>query len=46
MPDHVHMLIEILPKIAASQAVGFIKGKTRMQGSQRNIQEKSFYARG
>lgn len=51
MPDHVRMLIEIPPKIAASQAVGFIKGKNaiaiaRMQGRQRNFQCENFWARG
>jgi len=29
MPDHVHMLIAILPKYAVSQVVGYIKGKER-----------------
>ena len=28
MPDHVHMLISILPKYTVSQVVGFIKGKS------------------
>jgi putative transposase len=27
MPDHVHMLISIRPKMAVSQVVGYIKGK-------------------
>jgi REP element-mobilizing transposase RayT len=29
MPDHVHMLIAIPPKLAVSQVMGFIKGKVR-----------------
>ena len=28
MSDHVHMLIEIPPKYAVSQVVGYIKGKS------------------
>lgn len=28
MPDHVHMLIWILPKLAVSGMVGYIKGKS------------------
>jgi putative transposase len=27
MPDHVHMLVQIPPKYAVSQVVGYIKGK-------------------
>ena len=29
MPDHVHMLMAIPPKLAVCQAVGYIKGKCR-----------------
>lgn len=28
MPDHVHMMISILPQYAVSRAVGFIEGKS------------------
>lgn len=28
MPDHVHMMIEIAPKYAISQVVGYIKGNS------------------
>ncbi len=28
LPDHVHILISILPKYAVSQVVGYIKGKS------------------
>ena len=28
MPDHVHMCLSIPPKLAVSNAVGFIKGKS------------------
>ena len=27
MPDHVHMLINVPPKLAVSAVVGYIKGK-------------------
>ena len=29
-PDHVHMLVEIPPKIAVSKFVGFLKGKSSL----------------
>ena len=28
MPDHVHMLIQIPPKYAVSQVIGYLKGKS------------------
>lgn len=28
MPDHLHMMIAILPKYAVSQVIGYIKGKS------------------
>jgi len=28
MPDHVHMIISIPPKIAVSKVIGFLKGKS------------------
>jgi putative transposase len=52
MPDHVHMMISIPPKYAASQVVGFIKGKSaihlaRTYGERkRNFVGQSFWARG
>ncbi len=27
-PDHIHMLLEILPKIAVSSFMGYLKGKS------------------
>jgi len=51
-PDHVHMLINIPPKYAVSQVVGFIKGKSaihiaRNYGErQRNFVGEHFWARG
>jgi putative transposase len=52
MPDHVHMLISIPPKHAASSIIGFLKGKSaiaiarRWSGKQRNFNGESFWARG
>ena len=52
MPDHVHMPISIPPKDAASQMVGYIKGKSaihlaRVQGKRtRNLVGQHFWARG
>ena len=51
-PDHVHMLIEIPPKYAVAQVVGYIKGKSAIgiarnfMGRQRNYAGESFWARG
>jgi len=50
--DHVHMLIKIPPKHAASQIVGYIKGKSaiaiarRFGGKKRNFAGEKFWARG
>jgi putative transposase len=52
MPDHVHMLLKILPKYAVSQVVGYIKGKSaihlaRVYGQRkRSFVGQSFWARG
>ena len=52
MPDHVHMMISILPKYAVSQVIGFIKGKSaihlaRVYGERkRGFVGQSFWARG
>src|SRR5215469_17759155 len=51
-PDHVHMLIEIPPKYAVSQVIGYIKGKSaiaiarRFVGRQKNFSGQNFWARG
>jgi putative transposase len=50
--DHVHMLISIPPKYAASTVIGFLKGKTaiavarRFGGKTRNFNGERFWARG
>jgi putative transposase len=52
MVDHVHMCIEIPPKLAVSSAIGFLKGKSaieiarRFSGKQRNFNGENFWARG
>ena len=30
MPDHVHMLVSIPPKISVSQFMGYLKGKSAL----------------
>ena len=50
--DHVHMLISIPPKLAVSQVVGYIKGKSaiavarQFSGKKQNFNGESFWARG
>tara|TARA_B100000378_G_C17781973_1_gene320647 strand:+ start:66 stop:494 length:429 start_codon:yes stop_codon:yes gene_type:complete len=50
--DHVHMLIQIPPKYAVSEIVGYIKGKSaiaiarQFSGRKRNFNGESFWARG
>lgn len=52
MPDHIHMILEIPPKLAVSSVVGFLKGKSaieiarRFSGKQRNFNGEHFWARG
>jgi putative transposase len=52
MPDHVHMMIAIPPKLAVSQVVGYIKGKSaihlaRVYGERkRNFVGQHFWVRG
>ena len=51
-PDHVHMLVEIPPKISVSSFVGFLKGKSSLLIHERhgNLKYKygnrSFWCRG
>ena len=50
--DHVHMLIEIPPKYAVSEVVGYVKGKSAIYvartylGKRQNFTGQSFWARG
>ena len=51
MPDHVHMYLSIPPKLAVSNVVGFLKGKSAIsiartfKGKQRNFNGEAFWAR-
>ena len=40
MPDHVHMLVEIPPKYAVSNFVGYLKGKSSLMMFDRNVNLK------
>ena len=50
--DHVHMLIEIPPKYAVSEIVGYLKGKSaisvarQFSGRKRNFNGEKLWARG
>ena len=50
--DHVHMLIEIPPKYAVSEKVGYLKGKNaivvarQFSGRKRNFNGEALWARG
>ncbi|MCD9008209.1 IS200/IS605 family transposase [Luteimonas sp. XNQY3] len=52
MPDHVHMMLRIPPKLAVSQVVGYIKGKSAIHLAwvyaerKRNFVGQHFWARG
>ena len=52
MPDHVHMLLNVPPKLAVSSAVGYIKGKSAIHIARhylkrdRNYAGQAFWARG
>ena len=51
-PDHVHMLVEIPPKISVSGFVGFLKGKSTLLIFERHANlkykfgQRSFWCRG
>ena len=52
MPDHVHMLINVQPKLAVSSAVAYIKGKSAIHVArhflrrERNFAGQRIWARG
>ena len=52
LADHVHMLVDIPPKYAVSEVVGYIKGKSAIHLArvyaerQRNYRGQHFWARG
>ena len=51
-PDHIHMLIEIPPKYAVAQVIGYIKGKSAIaiartyMGRKQNFVGENFWAKG
>ena len=50
-PDHVHMLVEIPPKISVSSFMGYLKGKSTLMVYDRHPElqskwDKAFWARG
>ena len=51
MPDHVHMLVSIPPKLSVSSFMGYLKGKSTMMIYDRHPElqskwDKAFWARG
>ena len=52
MPDHVHMCLSIPPKVAVSNVVGYMKGKSaitiarKFMGRARNFTGEVFWVRG
>ena len=43
MPDHVHMLVEIPPKMSVSEFVGYLKGKSTLMIFERHANLKYKY---
>ncbi len=44
MPDHVHMLINVPPKLAVSSVVGYIKGKSAIHVARHFLRSERNYA--
>ena len=44
MPDHVHMLISIPPKLAVSSVIGYIKGKSAIHVARHVLKRERNYA--
>ena len=44
MPDHVHMLINVPPKLAVSSVVGYIKGKNAIHVARHFLRRERNYA--
>ena len=44
MPDHVHMLISIPPKLAVSSVVGYLKGKSAIHVARHCLKRDRNYA--
>ena len=43
MPDHIHMLVRILPKYSVSEIVGYLKGKSSLMIFERHANLKYKY---
>jgi len=52
MPDHIHLLLSIPPKLSVSMTLGYLKGKSAIQihrqmlGQKRGFTGKHFWSRG
>ena len=44
LPDHVHMLLSIPPKLAVSSVVGYLKGKSAIQVTRHVLKKDRNYA--
>lgn len=44
MPDHVHMLMSIPPKLAVSSVVGYLKGKSAIHVARHFLKRERNYA--
>ena len=42
-PDHIHMLVEIVPKMSVSDFVGYLKGKSTLMIFERHANLKCKY---
>ena len=45
MPDHIHMLVRIPPKIAVSNFMGYLKGKSSLMIFERHANLKYKYGK-
>jgi putative transposase len=42
MPDHVHMLLSVPPKLSIANVIGKLKGKSTIQINQRYVKQRNF----
>ena len=45
MPDHIHMLLSILPKMSVGEFMGYLKGKSTLMIFERHVNLKYKYGR-
>ncbi|MCC4322994.1 IS200/IS605 family transposase, partial [Limosilactobacillus reuteri] len=43
MPDHVHLLVSISPKLSVSQFMGYLKGKSALMMFDRHFWAEGYY---